>query len=560
MSTSEVKICPNCEKQFETTQQELNFLDKISPTFNGEKYQIPSSKLCYPCRSQRRLATRNETHLYNRTCDLTGKNIISIYSADKPFKVYDCEVWWGDDWEPMDYGQDYDLSRPFFEQFRELQLNVPRVSIIIAKNENSPYLNHCWNSKNSYMCFNMGFTEDALYSRVTYHCKNVTDTLFTHESELCYNLINSQKCYNCAYLLDCSGCTDSYFSFDCKGCHNIAFCSNLRNKSYHIHNKPVSKEEFEKFITTMKQGSYDQYQKYIDEFNDLIINKSIHRYTHNLNTENCTGDYILNSKNCRNCFDVADSQDSSDCTNLDEKVIDSNGVDHGAICELCYEGQCINGSKLFFTMFTYLDGVENMYCDSVMSSKYCFGCVGLKRKEYCILNKQYTKEEYEKLVPKIIEQMIKDQEYGEFFPPSCTTFAYNESCAMEDFPLTKEQAKKIGYEWKERDTRDLKDQTINLSDKITDAPDDLTNEILACEVCGKNYKLIEQEIKFYKKQGIPIPRKCFNCRHLDRMKYRTAKQIFDRTCAKCASPIQSSYSPDRPETVYCEKCYLKEVY
>lgn len=52
------------------------------------------------------------------------------------------------------------------------------------------------------------------------------------------------------------------------------------------------------------------------------------------------------------------------------------------------------------------------YCDSCHNSEYLFGCIGLKRSKYCVLNKQYSKEEYEALVPRIIEHMKKAGEWA----------------------------------------------------------------------------------------------------------------------------------------------------
>jgi Zn ribbon nucleic-acid-binding protein len=59
--------------------------------------------LCPECRQQRRLSFRNERNLYKRDCDATGKSIISIYSPDKPYKVYNQDFWWSDNWDAMDY-------------------------------------------------------------------------------------------------------------------------------------------------------------------------------------------------------------------------------------------------------------------------------------------------------------------------------------------------------------------------------------------------------------------------------------------------------------------------
>jgi hypothetical protein len=69
----------------------------------------------------------------------------------------------------------------------------------------------------------------------------------------------------------------------------------------------------------------------------------------------------------------------------------------------------------------------------------------LRNKEYCILNKQYTKEEYEQLVPQIIDHMTKTGERGEFFPASISPFCYNETVVMEYYPLTKDEALAKGF-------------------------------------------------------------------------------------------------------------------
>ena len=63
----------------------------------------------------------------------------------------------------------------------------------------------------------------------------------------------------------------------------------------------------------------------------------------------------------------------------------------------------------------------------------------MRNNSYCILNKQYTKEEYEALVSKIIEQMNTmpyvdkngvTYKYGEFFPIELSPFGYNETVAQ----------------------------------------------------------------------------------------------------------------------------------
>jgi len=74
---------------------------------------------------------------------------------------------------------------------------------------------------------------------------------------------------------------------------------------------------------------------------------------------------------------------------------------------------------------------------------------------------------------------------------------------------------------------------------IQDATDDIVDNIIICEVTGKPFKIIKQELDFYRKYHLPLPTKCPDQRHLERMALKTPRKIFERTCAKCGVPIQT---------------------
>lgn len=117
-------------------------------------------------------------------------------------------------------------------------------------------------------------------------------------------------------------------------------------------------------------------------------------------------------------------------------------------CQWCYESMSLIGYGYRFTNFCR-DSVDLFYCDNCHSCKNCFGCIGLRQKEYCILNKQYTKEQYEELLGRIIPHMEARGEYGEFFPTKYSLFGYNETLAHDYFPLTKDEALARGLKWQE---------------------------------------------------------------------------------------------------------------
>jgi len=199
------------------------------------------------------------------------------------------------------------------------------------------------------------------------------------------------------------------------------------------------------------------------------------------------------------------------------------------------------------------------------------------KKQYCILNKQYSKEEYEALVLKIkkhmdqmpyVDKRSRTYKYGEFFPAELSPFAYNETAAREFFVLTKEEAIRDGYRWKEKEGRTYTPsiQSSDIPDDIADVTDSILEEVIGCahggtcsDDCTIAYKITAAELKFYRQMDIPLPRLCHNCRHAERIKERRSMKIYDRNCAKCGKEIETSYAPERPEIIYCESCYTREV-
>lgn len=557
------KPCRQCARQFEITDEDLKFYNKVSPVFSGKKYQIPAPTLCPDCRCQRRLVWRNERKLYHRKCDLCGQEVISIYSPDKPYKAHCPKCFYGDKWDALEYGRDFDFNRPFFDQFNELLLTVPALSINLQKqNENCDYTNLTTENKNCYLIFAASKSEDCYYTTYLHRGKNVSDCFFVFDCELSYECIDCYNCYHLLHSQNCQNCRDSWLLYNCKSCSNCFGCVNLVNKQYYIFNKPYSKEAYDKkiqeYLTSRK--AFEEAKK---QFNQLKQSLP-HKYYSGNNNQNFTGDHISSSKNAEHCFDVNNLEDCKYCTWLHQSKNCYDCYAWGQTGELGLENH-LCGNNFYNVQFcdSSWNDVSNLlysrYC--VNNSKNLFGCAGLNKKEYCILNKQYSKEEYEKLAAKIIEHMRARNEWGEFFPVKISPFAYNETVAQEYYPLDKISAKKLGTGWKDEDEKNrYQGPKIQIPDRIEDTPDSITKHILSCEACGKNYKLIPQEVDLYRKLGVPVPTRCFDCRYQSRRELRNPRKLWGRTCAKCSAPIQTTYAPERPEIVYCESCYLKEVY
>jgi hypothetical protein len=185
-----------------------------------------------------------------------------------------------------------------------------------------------------------------------------------------------------------------------------------------------------------------------------------------------------------------------------------------------------------------------------------------KHGKYAIFNYEYSKDEYEKIRAHIVEELKGLHLYGLIMPPELAPFGYNETVGQDNFPMTKEEAAKLGFRWEDDVQVTTGKETLhpeNIPDHINDVQDSILNEILQCMHCKRNYRLTSQELQFYRKMKLPIPRKCFYCRHHDRVLRRGPYKFWDRQCHHCLKAIVTNYAPERPETVYCESCYQQEV-
>jgi Zn ribbon nucleic-acid-binding protein len=566
----ETRKCRQCEADFPITDKDMEFYEKVSPSFAGKKYLIPPPTLCPDCRAQRRLAWRNERKLYKRKCDATGKDMLSMFPPSSRFRVYH-----PDEWYTYDFLKEWrwiDWDRSFFDQFNSLLLDVPHMWLSVASNQNCDYTNQCGNSKDCYYSFDVWMAENCLYSNFIDDSTFLVDSNSTHESHVCYDCIDAIRCSHSFSLLRCEDCSFSRRLVDCKGCKYCLECINLQNKKYYYRNQKYSKEEWENI-----------YAKYI--YNEAewgkFLQKQPRKNLYITWSDGCLGDAISYSKNTTSSFETKDAENAK---YIDRSRILRDCMDirwFGNNLDLSYEclSAGINAHNILFSSHCWSEVSRLYYCHyCIHGTTDCFGCIGLQWQRYCILNKQYTKAEYEALVPKIIEKMMSDGEWGEFFPASMSPFGYNETVANEYFPLEKEEALKERFNWSDYEPPFAKVEKIipasKLPDTIESIPDDILNWAIECEESGKPFRIIRQELEFYRKYSLPVPRRHPNVRHMDRMQMRNPRKLFERKCHKCGKDMITTYTPcemkwslevplgcppERPEKVYCEVCYEKEV-
>lgn len=565
---NETKNCQNCKSDFVIEAEDFVFYEKID---------VPAPTFCFDCRLRRRMAWRGERFLHRRKCVATGKDVITCFSEKSGVPVVDKDYWWSDDFDPLDYGREYDFSRPFFEQFEELQKTVPSIPLFNAKVVDSPYTNFAGQLKNVYLSFGMWDTEDSMYCSKVIGSKNSLDLYWCIDCELCYDCVNVQKSYGAKYCTDCVSITTSAFLYDCVGCTDCFMSANLRNKQYVFRGEQLTREDYKEKMKEVNLGSYETVENLRKEF-EQMKQSAIHKYAHLINAVDSTGDYLTDVSNCRMCFDISEGENCTYCISAGAGLKDTYDVyGAGAKAEQMYEvlDSGDNGSRIMFSTSCWgdFDVYYSIFCHNASN---LFGCIGVHKKQYCILNKQYSKEEYFEMVEKIKQHMHDmpyvdergvEYRYGEFFPAMLSPFGYNQSIGQEYDPVSdKEDAFSRGLKWEDVEEPEHKPTitSADIADDIADVDESILKEIVSCVEANQNhsnkvFKILRDELIFYQKMNIPIPRKSPNARHYDRMKQRTPFKLWTRT-TEDGVEVQTPYAPDRPEKIYSEEGYNKLIY
>ena len=569
----ETKTCRLTGTQFTVTDKDLDFYDAMSPVFGGKKYTIPTPTLCPDERIRLQLTYRNERFLYPWTCEKTGKKLLTIYeNPTQP--LYSRDYWWSDDWSAFDYWRAFDFSRTFSENMLDLLHVVPVASRNVWLGlENCPYINSATYCKDCHLVFGANYCESCYYSRGILKSKNCINIFQCTECELCYECIDCEKCYSCRFSQNSSSCTDSAFLFDCRGCRDCVNCTGLRNKQYYINNKPHSKEEYEKIVSD--PDFYENNLSHLRAAYADLHAKSVRKALLNIDTEDTIANYARHTKDVTHCFDIEHAENCKFCCNVYNQVHNcydvtcfGNNIEWNIACSSVGFNSANNG----FLNYCW-ENVNNCWYSQLCphGNTYLFWCAGVRQSEYCIFNTSFGKQEYEEEVGKIIDHMRETDEWGEFFPPELSDYAYNETAAQDFMPLSQSEAEQKGFRWRHSQERAPEEAYIPLpisqynetavdTQVAKDNIDACVSGVLVCEKSNRPYKVLPQELAFYIEQRLPIPRLHPDERITANVQKREPRYLGQRTCDQCNTDMYSSYAPDRPETVYCEACYEKEVY
>ena len=549
----------HCEGEFMLEAEDIKFL---------KMFRVPPPNFCPTCRRIRRLAHMNFSRLFKRECDAPGhdEKIISILPKECPFPVYDYKYFINDEFDPFSFGIEYKKGDSPTETLFSLRKKFPMPSFLNrdSSSVNSDYSNGGRNLKNGYYVFGCYGTENAWYCNMLNNSRNVMDSQIVTDSEFIYWCVFSNRLYKSLFAYFSNDCTDSMFLFDCRNCMNCFGCVNLRNAKYCVYNKQLSKEEYGTFINSVYPLSKESLLSYEEKFWELVKRLPMNG-SRNITSSSVFG---VNIKDSRNLYDVNDANHCEHIRHSDGVVHHKDSMDvlfSGGHSNMLYMDSNI-GSQSSRVKFSISSKIC-VDCEFIFNSKNlnnCFMCFGLQNKSYCILNKQYSPEEYFKIVDEIKFEMLERGEYSDGLGLEFSAQAYNFSLAQIAYPLGDGEIKKLsGYVAKEPETNVGDTEVVtyaSLPKTIEKVFDEILNKAILCEKSGRPFRIISSELEFYRRMKLPLP----NIHPLFRMEKRLSfiknGKKYKAKCNKCKKDIETVFDPAENFNFYCEDCHKQEVY
>ncbi|MFA5791535.1 MAG: hypothetical protein WC884_00675 [Candidatus Paceibacterota bacterium] len=547
-----IKNCVDCKNEFKIDPGDLDLYEKIGLKVPGQ---------CFFCRIKQYSAFWPFGKFRKKVSDLSGEGLITILPNNPRYPIYKSHEWWSDDWDAMSFGQDYDSSRSFFEQLKELQEKVPRPHQTGKNNFNCDWCDDVWHSKNCYLSRSIFKCENISYGYRVIDSKDSFDIAFSFNVQNSYECLECHDSFNLNFSENSRDCIDSYFLFDCRNCQSCFMCYNLRNKNYCIRNKQYGKSEYEEQLKRIKFNSFENIEIFKKEFDNSLKNEAVHRENFNLKTTNSVGNYMTNCDKCVNIFAYENSQN---CRNQvrglgNKDCIDGMGI-FGAV-EVSGNNSCVLDSY-GVKHSSWSRGRYSEYLDICDEVEYCFACIGLRKKKYCILNKQYTKEEYENLKSRIISDMEKRGEYGKFLPYNMGLCEYNLSTAILYFPdVKKDEIIKHGGYWSEEDLSSQNGiSSLKLPDSIMDTEKSVSLQALICPESHSRFNISLAEYEFHKRKNFSLPRIHFDLRMLKKSRKTAVLKGYPYKCFYCKKDIEAYYPYEWGyEKIACEECYKQNI-
>lgn len=289
----------------------------------------------------------------------------------------------------------------FFNELQRLLLLQPKRPSQTLNSEDCKFTNFVYYCNGLFHCFDCTMSSNGTYLYDCHNCANCVDMDFSMETELSYECVDAFKCFNCSYVENSSNMTNSDYSTWCNNCHDIFGCIKLSNKAFCIFNRQLTEEDYRKKVAYYKTLPPE---KIIEEVEKLA---STHPVTQTNERDNENSDYGNYTSFCKNCYLCFDSTRNADCGYIYDSNNNSKSFDvsQSNNAQLSYQvsdsGIIFNSSYIMWSK----NCQDSTYLFDCLDVKNSLGCVQLSHKQYCFLNRQLTKEEYERVTRPILEEL-----------------------------------------------------------------------------------------------------------------------------------------------------------
>lgn len=466
-------------------------------------------------------------YLHPAKSDISGTPTLSRIHPSEGVPMCTLEEFQSDIVDNRKVGKEYDFSRPFFEQYREIMRSSYLPPLNNANNDNCSFTTATFNSKNAYLTFVCFDSEDCLYSYCLTRARECVDCVAVTDCELCVECIDCSGCYACIASKDCSdGCRNLFGCEDMRGSKDCYGCIGMEHQQFCIFNKQATEEEYKAFLQKKHLHTFSGYQAALQECRAFHASTG-HKANRLINCTNSTGWYLRDCQNVEYGHDTKGAENCGFILNNSDKARNCwFGFNTGS--QNCYLGTNVGGNEVIYS-YSSIGGAFNIYCFMLQNGcENCFGSVGLKKNSYCILNKQYTKEEYEALVPRIIEHMKSTGEWGKVIPPRMALAPALETnielyCQTQS-GLGETELARRGYRVGRTPENEAPADALdieNIPESIQEtSPEMLLGKVFRCPVTGKPLTFQAKEIAVRLKLGVPLPRIHWRKRLVDRNQER----------------------------------------
>lgn len=502
---------------------------------------------------------------YNKHAD-TGRQMMATIPPASGFRVLEDKEWYERDFSEK--AVDLDPVKSFFDQLFELSLSVPLPAHdnIVPPENSIAFLS--FGDQDSYFVM-ASRAKRCFYSSNAFDCESSAEVVMGTAVNESYSTLNSSNIFRCQFVQDSQNCQNSFFLFDCRDCENCFGAVNKRNKRFLWFNEQLSQKEYERHLSQVDLTSHAEREKYEDRFRQFVRENAVWPENSNLHVENSTGEYLEDTVNARECYHVRGGSSDIDhvtwCLGApSEKCAYCAGATGSTDCY--YSVGVTNCHRSFFNMNIVTDSQNMEYCTRCFNCENCFGCVGLRYKRFCILNKQYSEEEYWKTLDDLKCRLLEEGDYGDI--PGLRFSTQHWTSLLDLFEIDKATAMKLGgrdfnLTGEGAEGHDIAPEHILPPKAIPDRIraedfDRITGNFYFDQAIGRRFGYLRPELEFYLKLKIAPPRQHPRGRIMNIYRYLNKPEFTEAVCGKCGNALTVAKNFAYPSRkIYCKPCYLK---